>query len=190
MAAEYLERMGARIRARREELHLTQEDVARRFPGRTTGNQISRWERGANRPGDQQLEALAKVLDVPVAYFFAPPPTSNGTDVLSALRPADGQLDRIERLLQQTSVQVSDLEHTVAKLATAVKESGPRNGEAVRRPPREPLDTDVLITLVEAVIRRELLRVGLAAPREESRPTEATGRKAPPDDQPPQAASR
>lgn len=74
MAIEHIARMGVRIRQRREELSLTQEDVARAMPGKTTGNQVSRWERGANRPGDQQLEHLAKILKVDPAYFMAASP--------------------------------------------------------------------------------------------------------------------
>lgn len=72
MAAAYLERLGQRIRLRREELHLSRPEVARAMPGKTTENQIYRWEKGLHRPQDDALEALATVLQVDVGYFIVP----------------------------------------------------------------------------------------------------------------------
>ena len=76
MAAEYLERMGARIRDRREELGLSRSEVARQMPGKTTENQIYRWEKGLHRPNDDALEALASVLGVTIAHFLADAPVA------------------------------------------------------------------------------------------------------------------
>ena len=59
MAAEYLERMGARIRSRREELGMSRSEVARQMPGKTNEQAVYRWENGKNRPHDDTLEALA-----------------------------------------------------------------------------------------------------------------------------------
>jgi transcriptional regulator with XRE-family HTH domain len=102
MAAEYLERMGARIRDRREELGLTQDDVARRMPGKITHNRISLWERGKNRPRDDALESLAGVLGVPVSYFMMSEPDKTKTPDLAGVMAPDesrSQLDAIERKL-------------------------------------------------------------------------------------------
>src|SRR5690349_5848796 len=79
MAAEFLVAMGAKIRQRREELELTQEDVAREMRGRVTGSRVSLWERGKHRPHDDSLEELARVLRVPVSYFMAPEPDKTTT---------------------------------------------------------------------------------------------------------------
>ena len=79
MAAEFLATMGEKIRTRRIEKGLTQEDVARQMPGRVTGARVSLWERGKHRPHDDSLEALAQVLDVPVSYFMAPAPARRAT---------------------------------------------------------------------------------------------------------------
>jgi transcriptional regulator with XRE-family HTH domain len=79
MAAEYLAAMGAKIRERREELGMTQDEVAREMPGKVTGNRVSLWERGRHRPHDDSLEALARVLRVPVSYFMASAPDKGAT---------------------------------------------------------------------------------------------------------------
>lgn len=96
MAAEMAMRIGARIRQRREELDLTQEDVARLMPGKTAGNQVSRWERGTNRPGDAQLAHLATALGVDVSYFMVPEKTEEPPDVAGRLSISERRLDRLE----------------------------------------------------------------------------------------------
>lgn len=100
MAAEYLERMGARMRQRREELELSRDEVARRMAGKTNGNAIYRWERGEHRPQDDTLEELAKALEVTVAYFFVDEPEPGTGDLMGALSPGGAsQLDQIEQKL-------------------------------------------------------------------------------------------
>ena len=50
MASLHAERIGERIRERRDELGLTQTALARQLPGHVEGAQVSRWGRGAGRP--------------------------------------------------------------------------------------------------------------------------------------------
>lgn len=97
MAAEYLERMGARIRQRREEMELSRDEVARRMAGKTNGNAIYRWEKGEHRPHDDTLEELANVLEVSVSYFFADEPSEDTPDLMGAI--GGSQLDRLEKTL-------------------------------------------------------------------------------------------
>jgi transcriptional regulator with XRE-family HTH domain len=79
MAAEHVERIGKRIRQRRLELkrdkgdEYTQDGVARQIGGKTTGTAVSRWERALHQPSGKNLEDLARVLEVDVAYFYAAP---------------------------------------------------------------------------------------------------------------------
>lgn len=111
MASEYLERMGERIRARREELGLSRSDVARQMPGKTNENAIYRWEGGKHRPHDDALEALAQVLDVPVRYFLADEPDKTVTPDLVGTLNAGGdrsqadQLDRIEQSIRDARAE-------------------------------------------------------------------------------------
>lgn len=86
------EDLGKRLRARRLELRLSQNDVAGRLPGRVDLNQVSRWERGIHQPSDATLEHLASVLDVDLDYLveakYVPPAPRT-------------QMDRIEWMLQR-----------------------------------------------------------------------------------------
>jgi transcriptional regulator with XRE-family HTH domain len=99
MASEHVKRMGARIKDRREELGLTQRQLADLVGGATDGNQVSKWERGANRPTDARLEKIADALQVEPAYFHTPPPVNGTGDLMTAMNPERGQLDRIENKL-------------------------------------------------------------------------------------------
>src|SRR5438128_2135398 len=55
MAVEWVIQMGARIRERREALHLTQRELAALLPGNVGDQQVSKWERGVHKPGDATL---------------------------------------------------------------------------------------------------------------------------------------
>lgn len=107
--AEMAERVGARMRQRREELRLTQAELALRIEGKTTGDQVSRWERGKHQPND--LGPIARALEVDVAYFYVPPAAANGNndngdagptpDPFNAPDALTERLDRIERRLNE-----------------------------------------------------------------------------------------
>jgi transcriptional regulator with XRE-family HTH domain len=99
MAAQYVANIGRRIRERREELGLSQEDVARELPGKVSGNQVSRWERGLHRPNDPALEALGQALNVEVAYFLGDGPSTSADTAEDDSPPRPEQLDRIEAML-------------------------------------------------------------------------------------------
>lgn len=85
MALEHIERRARRMRERREELDLTQEEVAarmievcrERYPDepedRTRGQMVSDWERAVNSPSPRKLELLAAALDTTVEDFARGP---------------------------------------------------------------------------------------------------------------------
>src|SRR5258707_8526480 len=60
--------VGARMRQRRTLLGMSQEKLGTAVG--LTFQQIQKYERGSNRIGSSQLFEFAKVLDVPVSYFF------------------------------------------------------------------------------------------------------------------------
>lgn len=103
MAAEHVERIGRRIRERREEIGLSQGDVARELPGKVDGNQVSRWERGLHRPQDETLEQLGRVLRVDPAYFMSDGPSRSASASAQELGDDEQQqqLDRIEAKLER-----------------------------------------------------------------------------------------
>jgi len=60
--------VGTRMRQRRALLGMSQTNLGEAVG--LTFQQIQKYERGSNRMGSSRLYEFAKVLDVPVAYFF------------------------------------------------------------------------------------------------------------------------
>jgi transcriptional regulator with XRE-family HTH domain len=68
--------IGQRIRARRLELGVTQEELARRLG--LTFQQVQKYEKGANRVAASRLADVAKSLDLPVGYLLTGDMTGGG----------------------------------------------------------------------------------------------------------------
>lgn len=62
------EEIGARIKARREYLRMTQEELAERFG--VNQSALSQYEHGKRGLETTELARLAKILTVAVAYFY------------------------------------------------------------------------------------------------------------------------
>lgn len=62
--------MGTRLRARRLQMGMTLDDLAKK--SQLTKSFLSQLERGRNSPSIATLRTLAESLDVPVLYFFLP----------------------------------------------------------------------------------------------------------------------
>jgi transcriptional regulator with XRE-family HTH domain len=60
--------VGARVRMRRLMVGLSQSKLADSLD--VTFQQVQKYEKGANRIGASRLQQLARVLDVPPAFFF------------------------------------------------------------------------------------------------------------------------
>lgn len=60
--------VGRRIRQRRTLLGMSQEKLAEAIG--LTFQQIQKYERGSNRLGSSRLFDVARILDVPISYFF------------------------------------------------------------------------------------------------------------------------
>lgn len=60
--------VGARVRLRRTLLGMSQEKLGHAIG--LTFQQVQKYERGTNRIGASRLHELARVLDVPVSFFF------------------------------------------------------------------------------------------------------------------------
>lgn len=69
-------RLGQRLRARRLELSMSQEQLAERLG--LTFQQVQKYEKGINRVAASRLFEIAAALDAPVSHFF---------EGLSAVRP-------------------------------------------------------------------------------------------------------
>lgn len=79
--------IGARIRLRRVMLNMSQEALGSEVG--VTFQQIQKYEKGINRIGAGKLLTVAKVLNVPVTYFFEGAP---GVEELPALVSGAEQL--------------------------------------------------------------------------------------------------
>lgn len=60
--------VGSRVRLRRQLLNMSQEKLGEQLG--VTFQQVQKYERGANRIGAGRLWVLARVLDVPVSFFY------------------------------------------------------------------------------------------------------------------------
>lgn len=60
--------MGQRIRLRRVEVGISQQELGTKLG--VSFQQVQKYEKGVNRVGAARIEQIAKVLDVPVTYFF------------------------------------------------------------------------------------------------------------------------
>jgi len=74
--------VGGRVRLRRTLLGLSQERLADALG--LTFQQVQKYERGANRIGASRLHQLARILEVPVSFFFE--------EMSAAPRPAEAGL--------------------------------------------------------------------------------------------------
>lgn len=68
--------VGGRIRLRRNMLGMSQEKLGEHLG--ITFQQIQKYEKGTNRVGASRLQAIASILEVPVAFFFEDAPGADG----------------------------------------------------------------------------------------------------------------
>ena len=83
--------VGARARMRRTLLGMTQTDLGDALD--LTFQQVQKYERGTNRISASRLLALARVLDVPIDYFFEDMPPK-----VAAISPATKKRGKAKKL--------------------------------------------------------------------------------------------
>jgi transcriptional regulator with XRE-family HTH domain len=77
--------VGARVRLRRTLLGMSQEKLGAALS--LTFQQVQKYERGINRIGASRLFDLARILDVPIGFFFDDMPSSiEGGSVVNSVR--------------------------------------------------------------------------------------------------------
>src|SRR5215467_7432999 len=84
--------VGARMRQRRTLLGMSQEKLGTAVG--LTFQQIQKYERGTHRIGSSRLYEFAKVLDVPISYFFDEMPLNalSGRPVSGRSRKSYGEV--------------------------------------------------------------------------------------------------
>jgi transcriptional regulator with XRE-family HTH domain len=73
--------VGTRLRARRRELGMSQEDLGAAVG--ITFQQIQKYEKGANRVSASRLQQFSDIMKVPVASWFEHVPSANPRKALS-----------------------------------------------------------------------------------------------------------
>ncbi len=76
--------VGSRVRLRRTLLGMSQEKLGEALG--LTFQQVQKYERGVNRIGASRLFDLARVLDVPIGFFFDDMPDAMGGSATSRRR--------------------------------------------------------------------------------------------------------
>jgi transcriptional regulator with XRE-family HTH domain len=76
--------VGSRVRLRRTLLGMSQEKLGEALG--LTFQQVQKYERGVNRIGASRLFDLARVLDVPIGFFFDDLPDAMGGNMAGARR--------------------------------------------------------------------------------------------------------
>ena len=84
--------VGSRVRVRRMILGLSQEKLGEKLG--LTFQQVQKYERGTNRVGASRLFDLARVLDVPIQFFFDEMPSDLASAAATGFseRPAENPL--------------------------------------------------------------------------------------------------
>lgn len=72
------EEIGTRIKRRRSELKISQEELAETLG--VTYQQVQRYENGMNKLNVENIQRVAEALNVPVSYFFEVEKTSMVTE--------------------------------------------------------------------------------------------------------------
>lgn len=98
MAAAYKEELGRQIKRRREELGLTQRELAE-LAHVKEATTVSRWERGERGPTD--LEAVASALQTTASEMLSELSPLHQKDRAPLDRTGGTQLDRIEGMLRE-----------------------------------------------------------------------------------------
>lgn len=77
--------VGARLRMRRMMVGMSQGKLGDALD--VTFQQIQKYEKGTNRIGASRLQQLARVLEVPPAFFFEGAPASSETGAMAFAEP-------------------------------------------------------------------------------------------------------
>lgn len=119
--------VGGRVRARRQQLKMSQSTLARAVG--LTFQQIQKYEKGANRIGAGRLQQIAHELQAPLSYFFDSSTHFGApTHAENAATPADPYsllTDPEGAILIKAMTQIKDLKirRSIVKLVETIADS-------------------------------------------------------------------
>jgi len=106
--------VGSRVRLRRMTLGLSQEKLGEMLG--LTFQQVQKYEKGLNRIGASRLFEIARVLSVPVQYFFEDAPMGAGHRPVPGQHPG-GQAEGLEVIDFVTSREGIELNRAFAAIS-------------------------------------------------------------------------
>src|SRR5271169_2994191 len=95
--------VGARVRMRRLMVGMSQGKLGEALD--VTFQQVQKYEKGANRIGASRLQQLARVLEVPPAFFFDGAPSGDGTAV--GFAESNGSSHSVDFVLTSEGLQLN-----------------------------------------------------------------------------------
>ena len=97
--------VGQRIRWRRRELKLSQEQLGELLS--LTFQQVQKYEKGVNRIGASRLFHISKILDVPVQFFFEEAPYAGDGSRAPGLAEPDSEAFILEFLNSREGLELN-----------------------------------------------------------------------------------
>jgi transcriptional regulator with XRE-family HTH domain len=97
--------VGSRVRLRRMMLGMSQEKLGENLG--ITFQQIQKYEKGTNRIGASRLQHIARVLSMPVSYFFEGAPGLSTTTQPEGLPPAPATSFVVDFLSTNEGIQLN-----------------------------------------------------------------------------------
>ena len=122
--------MGEVIRARRETLELSQEDVAQRLG--VTRNAVQQWESGATHPRTKRLRALAALLQCDLVGNKS---TGGGGYKLTPWE--ETHLAKVRRLSAANREAVAGLADHYLRTQRAAAQTASANGDSLKAKPKK-----------------------------------------------------
>ena len=123
--------VGARVRVRRLELDLTQQELGRKLG--ITFQQIQKYESGHNRVSAGRLKEISRVLQVPVAYFFADADEAetSGAQPVTAIK-LTGEPGAMDLLMAYARLDSPALRKSVVTMVRSLARSETQNATVSR----------------------------------------------------------
>jgi transcriptional regulator with XRE-family HTH domain len=97
--------VGSRVRLRRMMLSMSQEKLGEHLG--ITFQQIQKYEKGTNRIGASRLQHIARVLTVPVAFFFEDAPATPGDPAQSNMAEPERTSYVVDFLSSSEGIQLN-----------------------------------------------------------------------------------
>ncbi len=119
--------VGSRVRVRRKMLGMSQEQLGEKLG--ITFQQVQKYEKGTNRIGASRLFDVARLLQVPISFFFPDPESGSAVPGMSEDNSRDFVMDSLSTSegveLNRLFSQISEprLRRKVIELVRVLKES-------------------------------------------------------------------